>query len=825
MAIDNIFPPVSSSIDPGDSFSFRVDDTYTTLTVEVQTAGGYEYAYDTSLGGAQAGYSVVVEDLGSRHEFRVQRTAGWNLSPFNIRVVENETGTEATTTSSYTLSAQTDFPQASDPYYNAFVPGTVTPGTGTGAVTGIGVWRLTTSTPTAQLVKWDTLTPALVSRIDFNDEREGGANVNGLLLDNVRTGDWLLFERATSPTTQYAYFEVTADPTYSSPETQFIGLTYRGGIGSWVVGQSLSVKHIKGGSGTAGLSIKTASWVFDTSETTTPSSGKFSFDSDAAPTKMYLNRVNQAGDNMSYAIEKWSGSRFNIIDLQNELLTLQFTAGTPVLAGSVYEIPFSYDAGSSGSFIDSREFYFDLVGVDNGAAAPTDELGFGIGYWIPLTGGSYTTPGAGGIGFDAPDMASTTEIYIHKRQYLDPSGVDHDSILSTLMAGDQIILSEKWDPTERAIFTLAADATYSDPYIRLSSVTHEDSSLNVWPGVEMGLAIVRQPGGAGGGATNGDFGSFEYDPSTSVFVDPGAGKFRLNNADPSLATFMCVNTSNLSGVSVAAKMPLLKVGDFFYLEQTDNPSIAISYRINAATIALTGCYLYTLTAQVSSTALITSGKDFSFSTTTTGPKFNNTAAAPTVNDDSSQGYAVGSHWFRTGAWGTGSLFVCTDPSVGAAVWLGCTKTSFAPTFGGRYINSLNNWVGHSLAYTYMDGVNATTTYGTGSVPVIGTMSILPAAPFDGIIRRISYTITAAATTQVGTASIFRQQTTNGSPTSTITQVGAGISLAVPAISNIYKVEEDLNIPISRGDKFFLASKATLNPTTTFLNATLLIEQS
>ena len=56
MAIDTITPVASSVITPGATVAFTVDDTYTTLTIQVQAAGGLESAF--SGGVAQPGYSV-----------------------------------------------------------------------------------------------------------------------------------------------------------------------------------------------------------------------------------------------------------------------------------------------------------------------------------------------------------------------------------------------------------------------------------------------------------------------------------------------------------------------------------------------------------------------------------------------------------------------------------------------------------------------------------------------------------------------------------------------------------------------------------------------
>lgn len=49
----------------------------------------------------------------------------------------------------------------------------------------------------------------------------------------------------------------------------------------------------------------------------------------------------------------------------------------------------------------------------------------------------------------------------------------------------------------------------------------------------------------------------------------------------------------------------------------------------------------------------------------TAPKNNTTNSAPTVNDDSTQGYSIDSKWFDTL---TNTLYNCVDASVGAAVW-------------------------------------------------------------------------------------------------------------------------------------------------------------
>lgn len=55
-------------------------------------------------------------------------------------------------------------------------------------------------------------------------------------------------------------------------------------------------------------------------------------------------------------------------------------------------------------------------------------------------------------------------------------------------------------------------------------------------------------------------------------------------------------------------------------------------------------------------------------------KHNITTTDPTVNDDSSEGYSVGSRWINTAS---DTEFVCVDASVGAAVWVRTTNESQA----------------------------------------------------------------------------------------------------------------------------------------------------
>ena len=117
MAITAITPALNSEIVPGASFAFTIDDTYTSLVIKVQTATALVNAYSTALGGGQSGYSVAVVDNGDgTHTVTTSADSGWDVSPQLIYVVEDETGSSATTNLSYEIVGEAPFPQGKRPY-------------------------------------------------------------------------------------------------------------------------------------------------------------------------------------------------------------------------------------------------------------------------------------------------------------------------------------------------------------------------------------------------------------------------------------------------------------------------------------------------------------------------------------------------------------------------------------------------------------------------------------------------------------------------------------------------------------------------------------
>jgi hypothetical protein len=49
-----------------------------------------------------------------------------------------------------------------------------------------------------------------------------------------------------------------------------------------------------------------------------------------------------------------------------------------------------------------------------------------------------------------------------------------------------------------------------------------------------------------------------------------------------------------------------------------------------------------------------------------GSNFHSAAASPSATSDSAHGYSIGSRWLNTS---TGAMFVCTDATATAAVWV------------------------------------------------------------------------------------------------------------------------------------------------------------
>lgn len=102
-------------------------------------------------------------------------------------------------------------------------------------------------------------------------------------------------------------------------------------------------------------------------------------------------------------------------------------------------------------------------------------------------------------------------------------------------------------------------------------------------------------------------------------------------------------------------------------------------------------------------------------------KSNISTSAPTVNDDSDDGYSVGSRWFRSS---TGVLYIATDVTTGAAVWdtVNAGGGSFAPDNATYLLQVANGSLPNAQAMGALSTgiVKNTATTGVQSIAVAGT---------------------------------------------------------------------------------------------------------
>lgn len=152
------------------------------------------------------------------------------------------------------------------------------------------------------------------------------------------------------------------------------------------------------------------------------------------------------------------------------------------------------------------------------------------------------------------------------------------------------------------------------------------------------------------------------------------------------------------------------------------------------------------------------------------------SVAPTVNEDSGDGYAIGSRWLDTTA---GREYVCFDASVGAAVWNETTGATVSETF-------LTSDVNMPSANTFYDGPTVTPASGTylimGSITIIygGGGSDFTAKLLAG--STILHSVMTETTIAGGsfTLAVFGYATVNGSEAIKIQAADNGTNCTIKA---------------------------------------------
>jgi len=89
--------------------------------------------------------------------------------------------------------------------------------------------------------------------------------------------------------------------------------------------------------------------------------------------------------------------------------------------------------------------------------------------------------------------------------------------------------------------------------------------------------------------------NWEYDNTTTA-ADPGAGKFRLNNATIASATTLYINESDADGIDTGSLLAELTANDFFYLENPNDVTEALLAKVATVTDN-TGWFTITYTVE------------------------------------------------------------------------------------------------------------------------------------------------------------------------------------------------------------------------------------
>ena len=126
------------------------------------------------------------------------------------------------------------------------------------------------------------------------------------------------------------------------------------------------------------------------------------------------------------------------------------------------------------------------------------------------------------------------------------------------------------------------DASYytglGEPIFFLDASTLENSLSNYIPNSSLGsesfyydASGYLQTINTGGGGVATVFSKWKYKTGTSD-SDPGSGYFKLNNSDPSLATFLYINDETIAKANVRNILLKLKAGDSLYVQELPDPN-------------------------------------------------------------------------------------------------------------------------------------------------------------------------------------------------------------------------------------------------------------
>ena len=532
MAITNINPAQNNVIAPGDSFSFDIDNTYTALVVKVAQTGGDEYAYDYALGGAQAGYTVSITDLGGKDRIAVSRDAGWNKEPTTVSVTENETGSSVTTSFTYYLTTSAIYPEGMQPYNNEYDGSLIVTeenvsvrsdvgwidfdgasfnltdmgngkvrvvalGSGSGSGGGgLGDWTYEAGTGATsnEAFRANSATVTSITTLYVDDNPETGGDFS-TVLGLINEGDYIVIRSADGLT--YGNFLITATPTDQSGYWQFTGTTT--GTGTLSAGSNYSFNFVRE---IPAKKTGIGHWVIGSVSGGLPGTGEISLSS-AAPSGIpntQVDHIDTDGNNFTDWFDQISVTGQLVLRSIDGTKTMCAAISSSGSAGGVYS--WSTGGTSSGSgpnFVVGEVVTLDVLPQAYNPVA-LDQPGFGFGTWI-YDDSSTSTVGlaSGNMRFNNADPALATECYIWESCREGMTFDFQDWI------GDRMTMTCVDTAYKSLQFTIGYVTPGTNKYtIQLLSLNGSGS----WPTVGtplVGVDVISASGSGGGAATGGGF--------------------------------------------------------------------------------------------------------------------------------------------------------------------------------------------------------------------------------------------------------------------------------------------------------------------------------
>ena len=112
-------------------------------------------------------------------------------------------------------------------------------------------------------------------------------------------------------------------------------------------------------------------------------------------------------------------------------------------------------------------------------------------------------------------------------------------------------------------------------------------------------------------AGTGIVGKWKYKTGTGD-SDPGNAAFKLNNADPSLATFVYINNKTTGGADVRNILLEFKQGNYFYVQKLPDSTEYCVYKLTNSAIGASGYVKLPVEATSTSGSTFTNNKEFGF---------------------------------------------------------------------------------------------------------------------------------------------------------------------------------------------------------------------